>query len=237
MFNNIKINLFQTVNERIFQTVNDRKIGNESKTIAILTEIKEKYTLDAVSSIVNTFSSPYDGSSTTILHQAAKNNMLKAVKLLIELGANVNAIDYHKFTPLHKAVAQENEQIVKYLCSLTQINLNAQDYNGLTPLHFATRDSINLSSTKRIIEFLIQAGADIGLKNNEGFTPVESATQTKQDPNRQTEIVELLNNLKPMKGSFLQENNQPISSDDCSKTEELSSSDEGDEIMLAGHDM
>lgn len=85
---------------------------------------------------------------------------------LIEKGADINAYDGWKRTPLHSRAASRGANI-KILIDLgAEIN-NNEPGNG-TPLHFAI-DSHNPENVKVLIEH----GADLDVVNSEGFTPLE----------------------------------------------------------------
>ena len=65
----------------------------------------------------------------TPLHRAAWNNSnAEVVKILIEKGASVNALDGNKQTPLHKAAYNNsNAEVVKILIE-KGASVNALDY-------------------------------------------------------------------------------------------------------------
>lgn len=54
-------------------------------------------------------------SGNTALHLAIQNGDEQIIKLLLDKGANVNAVDNNGRTPLHEAVVQANEPIVQLL--------------------------------------------------------------------------------------------------------------------------
>ncbi|XP_031623669.1 serine/threonine-protein phosphatase 6 regulatory ankyrin repeat subunit B-like [Contarinia nasturtii] len=61
------------------------------------------------------------------------------VELLINHGADVNATDVNKLTPLHVAAECGALDIVKLLIS-KRVDVNAENINKLTPLHFASQN-------------------------------------------------------------------------------------------------
>jgi hypothetical protein len=75
-------------------------------------------------------------SARTALHWASVSNNLDACKTLIEAGANVNARDRDKITPLIFAVNSNNPQIVKLLIK-SGAHVNTIDRSLCTPLHYA----------------------------------------------------------------------------------------------------
>ncbi|WP_353275368.1 ankyrin repeat domain-containing protein [Wolbachia endosymbiont (group A) of Pipizella viduata] len=74
-----------------------------------------------------------------LLHSAAKNGHADVVNALIQNGANVNAEDNFKSTPLHNAARNGHIDTVKVLIA-KRADVNAKDIDGYTPLHWATRN-------------------------------------------------------------------------------------------------
>ncbi|XP_072160828.1 LOW QUALITY PROTEIN: uncharacterized protein [Bemisia tabaci] len=96
----------------------------------------------------------------TALHLARH---LSTVELLIDKGANVNAMDKSLNTPLHVA---RTPSIAK--CLLEHgAEVNASNESGDTPLHFVQ----NFHTAK----ILIEKGGNVSACNNEGYTPLHTA--------------------------------------------------------------
>ncbi|XP_025083354.1 ankyrin-1-like [Pomacea canaliculata] len=93
----------------------------------------------------------------TPLHLACRNGQFMSAKCLLEMGANVNAIDIYGITPLHLAMGkvpkqdQGSEGLDKDLTSDERIRIacllidngaviDVCDYSGRTPMHFAQTD-------------------------------------------------------------------------------------------------
>lgn len=111
---------------------------------------------------------------------------IKMIKLLIEYGANVNAVDYvHEaqhsdktahsiymtddrcgYTPLMHAVYNGNTELVKLLIE-NGADVNVRDYTGFTPVA-TVADSLNDDPGVEILRILIENGADIINKTNYG---------------------------------------------------------------------
>jgi ankyrin repeat protein len=71
------------------------------------------------------------------LHIAIHQNNSEAVELLLEEGANPNAVGEDGFTPLHSAVAAGNAQAVKLLLNYGALTDIKDNVNYLTPEEFA----------------------------------------------------------------------------------------------------
>ncbi|MFU7503057.1 MAG: ankyrin repeat domain-containing protein [Candidatus Tisiphia sp.] len=138
-----------------------------------------------------------NSSGNTLLHVATQNNQKSIVKLLLNIGADVNIAFLHN-SPLYtaisnnsteivellltrlqtvtkeelfKAVKNDNTQIVQLLLpKITNIDINAINYSGRTELHIASSDgNINM------VKFLLQHQANPNTKDNRQKTPLKSA--------------------------------------------------------------
>lgn len=119
----------------------------------------------------------------TLLHIACERENLGAVRMLLNKGADVNAIvRYNRRTPLHYACMYENLNIVELLIA-RGADVNAVDRNRRTPLHYAIEEDRGIRRFERlllhdadddyheeltscrhgatIVELLIEHGADV----------------------------------------------------------------------------
>lgn len=89
---------------------------------------------------------------------------------------DVNQRDCKNVTPLHFAVLQRECKNVELLIKYSA-NIDAQDFNGYTPLHIAvvrlSQDADNFEDYKRIMKELLFNGANRGIKNDKGHTPLD----------------------------------------------------------------
>ncbi|XP_041351820.1 serine/threonine-protein phosphatase 6 regulatory ankyrin repeat subunit B-like [Gigantopelta aegis] len=98
------------------------------------------------------------------LHLAVGKDCLEFVRVLIEMGFNVNSTDGSGITPLHLAAKGKSLEIIKYLVEKgCQVNLS--DKWGTTALQLATTDN-----TYDVIAYLLEQGADpnTNLQNSKG---------------------------------------------------------------------
>lgn len=107
-----------------------------------------------------------------LLHQAVRNQNNKMVKLLISKGADINAKNAYRYTPLYLAVEKNNKKIVELLIA-KGADVNSENrYDGITPLHLAVD-----KNNKEMVELLIAKGADINAKNKYGDTALYGANK------------------------------------------------------------
>lgn len=111
-----------------------------------------------------------DEDGATALHVAAAGGHLKALKLLIEAGSDVNAKDDEGSTPLHQAVATNQYECVKELAKADGIDLEARDATLATPLAVAA--TLNLVA---IVKLLISKRAQLDAGDERDFTPLHHA--------------------------------------------------------------
>ena len=111
-----------------------------------------------------------DEDGATALHVAAAGGHLKALKMLIEAGSDVNAKDDEGSTPLHQAVATNQYECVKELAKAEGIDLEARDATLATPLAVAA--TLNLVS---IVKLLISKRAQLDAGDERDFTPLHHA--------------------------------------------------------------
>lgn len=112
-----------------------------------------------------------DGEGRTPLFEAITENHLPIIKLLIDMGADINHQDRNGLTPLHFAVQNKSENVIAFILSMGA-NVNLQDIYGNGPLWRATFESRGNYS---IVEKLLLAGADSRHKNKSGKSPIDFA--------------------------------------------------------------
>ncbi len=123
-----------------------------------------------------------EASGTIILSEAVKENNLEIVRLLIELGAEVNDEDrilYDNETPLAIAASKGNLEMVKLLIDVGAIvNIPLKDPEYWTPLMCAV-SSENLD----VVKFLIETGADVNEIRDGGNFALRIAAQCNSQEN------------------------------------------------------
>jgi len=106
--------------------------------------------------------SDYKPYKINALHIAAQNNDITLAELLLNNGADVNAISYSENkTPLHFA----NYDIAKFLIFKGAF-IDSEDGWGNTLLHYAY-----IKNDKSLIDLLTANGASSEIKNRKGITP------------------------------------------------------------------
>ena len=125
--------------------------------------------------------------------------------MLLEAGAEVNAMDRGGNTPLHQATAAEwRPRSTESIVLLLEAGADARAANrsGNTPLHLVVRSSYNWPYTTEykvttlmdFVRLLLEAGADANAMNWGGNTPLHYlilSSDLLSDP-RMVEVVRLL---------------------------------------------
>jgi ankyrin repeat protein len=112
---------------------------------------------------------------------AAFFGQLAVLKYLLEQGAdpNLSASNAMRVAPLHSAIAFSDSQVAHAMARLlveSGSQVNAMQQGGWTPLHEAA-DSNQLETA----ELLLANGADPGVCNDDGVTPLELARHKSFD--------------------------------------------------------
>jgi hypothetical protein len=106
----------------------------------------------------------------TCMKLAAYCGHLDICRLLIDKGAQVNAIDSGGWTPLHWAAEQGHVEMVRLLCD-RGADIEASNKYGSRPLHLAARNG-HISAVKELIEV---RNAEINARDNIGMTALSFA--------------------------------------------------------------
>ncbi len=120
-----------------------------------------------------------DQSGYTPLHQAAYYNRVEIAKLLIDAGANVDS-QSNGGTPLYKAASEYNAEIAKLLID-AGANVDLQiGGNGNAPLHqmYGFLSIYHLQRREDIVRMLLDANANVKLRNSSGETPLHFVART-----------------------------------------------------------
>lgn len=116
-----------------------------------------------------------DNRGVTALHQAASVGDLEIVKLLLNTGADPNALDITSGeTTLHPAARKGDAAIIKALIA-KGAKVNARNGGGSTPLHYAAQ-----GGSVPAIEALAAAGANMSVGDNRKQTPLAYARASGQ---------------------------------------------------------
>ena len=117
----------------------------------------------------------------TALHLAARFTSASVVRVIVEAGADVRAVDKdYMQTPLHIAAKfNPNADVIRALVEGGAVVDARADYNDyrwkqLTPLHFAARHNPSIA----VIRALVDKGADIDARDDRQWTPLHMAASS-----------------------------------------------------------
>ena len=127
-------------------------------------------------------SAPPDASSQSDLDSelldAAAQGDASSVVLLLDHGADIEAMDDEGRTPLHEAAAFNTEPAVAAVLLDHGANIEARADEGITPLHAAAAQN----AEPAVAALLLDRGADIAARDNYGATPLHRAAENNVEP-------------------------------------------------------
>ena len=124
-------------------------------------------------------------SGKSLLHAAVHAGDLKMVRVLLDYGLNVNALDDLGSTPLNFALEYRSEVIDPRFVRLLLdhgADPNVPGWRGITQLHRASQ-----SGRIEITRLLVEYGASVEVRDKEGRTPMDVASGEQRE-----EIIKLL---------------------------------------------
>jgi len=108
--------------------------------------------------------------NATPLHAAVESDALNTVRALVEAGADVNAANGDRVSPLHLAWGT----ITAALLLDHGAAVNARAADGASPLHSAAG---NVATRLEVIHLLLARGADANARDRNGTTPLHRSYQ------------------------------------------------------------
>ncbi|KAL3989932.1 Ankyrin repeats (3 copies) family protein [Acanthocheilonema viteae] len=110
------------------------------------------------------------GRKSTPLHLACGYNRVRAVKILLEKGADVQAVDVGGLVPLHNASSFGHLEVVNLLLE-AGADSQAEDLWNFTPLHESAS-----KGRLEVVKLLVASGADPTRKIGNAKAPIEYIT-------------------------------------------------------------
>jgi ankyrin repeat protein len=113
----------------------------------------------------------FSADGFTPLHLAAYFGQAETARVLIQAGADVNAVSRNdmKARPLHSAAAARRDEVARMLIE-AGADVNATQEGGYTPLHAAAQNG-----DVELIDLLLDRGARLDARTDKGETPADLA--------------------------------------------------------------
>lgn len=116
-----------------------------------------------------------DENGETVLHDAVKSGQANIVKVLLEFGANPNAVGFFRETPLHRAAANNQAECVKLLLAHGAKTDIARG-DAAKPIHVAAMQG----AVSAMDALLVHDKSQLNLISKEGRTPFYCAAMQGQ---------------------------------------------------------
>lgn len=107
----------------------------------------------------------------TPLHHAAYTGRAEICRILLEHGANINALTIDKITPFNKAIENGNKETIQVFLDYN-VNVNEADYNGITPLNQVCKCPKEFLNNIELAKMLLGHNADPNIADHLGYTPL-----------------------------------------------------------------
>ena len=106
----------------------------------------------------------------TPLHFASTLGHANLVTLLLERGANANAVNLKKESPLYKAIDKDHISAAEVLLQIGHADPDIKEEDGWTALHSAA-----IRGREALVKLLVANGANVNMKNDKSNTPLNMA--------------------------------------------------------------
>ncbi|XP_046462731.1 uncharacterized protein LOC124208913 [Daphnia pulex] len=157
-------------------TTRDSKFGWNALHVAVTYTLKTEI-IDLLLAHPKVNVDDVDGDGLAALHRAALVSNVIAVKKLLEKGANPNIGDKWGYSPLHVAASfGKRTEIIDLILQAQNHVDDDKAPDGSTALHYAAMESNEITA-----EHLIEKGADLYCRNNNGDTPLHVAVAGAKD--------------------------------------------------------
>lgn len=114
-----------------------------------------------------------DGNGIRALHAAAMGGHVPVVRLLLQHGAAIDAVEAQGRNALHLSAINNRPDVVRELIQAhiaRRISLDIPDRSGYSALHYAAA-----MGHQAVVEALLQSGGAVGLRAPDGSTPLALA--------------------------------------------------------------
>lgn len=154
---------------------------------------------------VHQYAYGYLGNGPALLYACegvTKKMNSEIISMLLEKGADPNLVYYPDLkTSLHEALGKsddENTDIVDLLIK-HKVNVNAKNRNGDTPLHFCVYGA-GIKNNLKVIQKLLDSGADLRIKNKKGKTPGDLALELLKSEGKRKDYAERMEKVIQLLG-------------------------------------
>lgn len=117
-----------------------------------------------------------DPKERSKIRKDQNQGLITLFQRFIDAGGDINCKTSDGYTALHFAAQNDRVVLIKHLLGLEGIEVDVAANNGDTPLHLAAQHGRSAAAN-----ILIQAGANIDVKNIAGFIPLQTAINSGKE--------------------------------------------------------
>ena len=169
-FENPDYKIWQLKDENGYTILHKSVFNNDyNMTNFIIKEAKRRLGMgkgDSLSKFIN----DKTNEGLTAIHYASNKGNIKLLQLLIDNGANVDAITNTEKNVMHFAAEGNQPSMLIYLLTEQHQSTQSVDENGSTPLHWAC-----YSGAEEAVDFLINLNVNIDEQDKQKWTPLHLA--------------------------------------------------------------
>merc|ERR1712112_218352 len=117
-----------------------------------------------------------DSHGNNALHLAIDGNHVEVTQILLEEGVDVNQKNEDGICPIHLAVEEGKDEVLRLLLNRIDLDPNSKDNDGHTAIQIASDKDGNLVDL-----LLARADVDVNATNDSGWTSLHFATNNGDD--------------------------------------------------------
>ncbi|CAH1396913.1 unnamed protein product [Nezara viridula] len=148
----------------------DEEGSDEMNSLSIIIELTQDFVDSGI--LESTAAQLEEEHGKTLLHRAAEEGSVRAIKALLRVGVDVDSFDQWRRTPAHVAATSGKLQALRALYHHGGADLELVDNRGDSLLHSAAD-----RGHTEVVRWLLRHGVDVEVSGRGGWRPLHRASQ------------------------------------------------------------